>query len=384
MRKASPGSVRRAFQPWNDPAAQPLVEFRGVTKRFGGVTAVADVSLALYPREFFALLGPSGCGKTTLMRMLAGFETPDEGQILLDGVDITAVPPHLRPVNMMFQSYALFPHLSVADNIGYGLKREGLPRAEIDRRVAEMLALVKLDGLGKRRPDQLSGGQRQRVALARALAKRPKLLLLDEPMAALDRKLRESTQFELMDIQSELGTTFMVVTHDQDEAMTMADRMAVMDHGRLVQIAPPDVIYEAPVSRHVAEFVGDINILEGHVESVEGDLVSVATPLAGIVELDEEAPTLSPGAPVLVGLRPEKIALSHDEPAQGTNKVRGEIWDIGYLGDMTMVQVMIGGDDGQLLKVSLTNRSRRIERPFAWEDAVWLSWDVEAGLVLKP
>jgi putrescine transport system ATP-binding protein len=384
MRKASPGSVRRAFQPWNDPAAQPLVEFRGVTKRFGGVTAVADVSLSLYPREFFALLGPSGCGKTTLMRMLAGFETPDEGQILLDGVDITAVPPHLRPVNMMFQSYALFPHLSVADNIGYGLKREGLPRAEIDQRVVEMLALVKLDGLGKRRPDQLSGGQRQRVALARALAKRPKLLLLDEPMAALDRKLRESTQFELMDIQSELGTTFMVVTHDQDEAMTMADRMAVMDHGRLVQIAPPDVIYEAPVSRHVAEFVGDINILEGRVESVEGDLVSVATPLAGIVELDEEAPALSPGAPVLVGLRPEKIALSHDEPTQGTNKVRGEIWDIGYLGDMTMVQVMIGGDDGQLLKVSLTNRSRRIERPFAWEDAVWLSWDVEAGLVLKP
>ncbi len=384
MRKASPGSVRRAFQPWNDPAAQPLVEFRAVTKRFGGVTAVADVSLSLYPREFFALLGPSGCGKTTLMRMLAGFETPDEGQILLDGVDITAVPPHLRPVNMMFQSYALFPHLSVADNIGYGLKREGLPRAEIDRRVAEMLALVKLDGLDKRRPDQLSGGQRQRVALARALAKRPKLLLLDEPMAALDRKLRESTQFELMDIQSELGTTFMVVTHDQDEAMTMADRMAVMDHGRLVQIAPPDVIYEAPVSRHVAEFVGDINILEGHVESVEGDLVSVATPLAGIVELDEEAPALSPGAPVLVGLRPEKIALSHDEPAQAANKVRGEIWDIGYLGDMTMVQVMIGGDDGQLVKVSLTNRSRRIERPFAWEDAVWLSWDVEAGLVLKP
>jgi putrescine transport system ATP-binding protein len=384
MRKASPGSVRRAFQPWNDPAAQPLVEFRGVTKRFGGVTAVADVSLSLYPREFFALLGPSGCGKTTLMRMLAGFETPDAGAILLDGVDITAVPPHLRPVNMMFQSYALFPHLSVADNIGYGLKREGLPRAEIDRRVAEMLALVKLDGLGKRRPDQLSGGQRQRVALARALAKRPKLLLLDEPMAALDRKLREATQFELMDIQSELGTTFMVVTHDQDEAMTMADRMAVMDHGRLVQIAPPDVIYEAPVSRHVAEFVGDINILEGRVESIDGDLVGVATPLAGIVELDEEAPALSPGAPVLVGLRPEKIALSHDEPAQGTNKVRGEIWDIGYLGDMTMVQVMIGGDDGLLLKVSLTNRSRRIERPFAWEDAVWLSWDVEAGLVLKP
>ncbi len=384
MRKASPGSVRRAFQPWNDSAAKPLVEFRSVTKRFGAVTAVDGVSLALYPREFFALLGASGCGKTTLMRMLAGFETPDEGQILLDGVDITHVPPHLRPVNMMFQSYALFPHLSVADNIGYGLKREGLPRAEIDRRVGEMLALVKLDGLGKRRPDQLSGGQRQRVALARALAKRPKLLLLDEPMAALDRKLREATQFELMDIQSELGTTFMVVTHDQDEAMTMADRMAVMDHGRLVQIAPPDVIYEAPATRYVAEFVGDINVLEAQVTGVEGDVVQAHASLLGAMVLDEEAERPAIGATVAIGLRPEKIALSHDEPVQSVNKVRGEIWDIGYLGDMTMVQVMVGGDGGQLFKVSLTNRTRRIERPFAWEDTVWLSWDVEAGLVLKP
>ena len=384
MRKASPGSLRRAFQPWDDPAAKPLVEFRGVTKRFGTVTAVSDLSLSLYPREFFALLGPSGCGKTTLMRMLAGFETPDEGQILLDGVDITAVPPHLRPVNMMFQSYALFPHLSVADNIAYGLKREGLPRAEITRRVEEMLALVKLDGLGRRKPDQLSGGQRQRVALARALAKRPKLLLLDEPMAALDRKLREATQFELMDLQSELGTTFMVVTHDQDEAMTMADRMAVMDHGRLVQIGPPDVIYEAPANHYVAEFVGDINILEGRVASIEGDLVKVETGIAGTVELDEERPALAIGAPVLVGLRPEKIELSHDEPAGDVNKVAGEIWDIGYLGDVTMVQVMVGGESGRLMKVALANRTRRTARPFAWEDQVWLSWDVEAGLVLPP
>jgi putrescine transport system ATP-binding protein len=318
------------------------------------------------------------------MRMLAGFETPDAGEILLDGVDITAVPPHLRPVNMMFQSYALFPHLSVADNVAYGLKREGLPRAEIARRVAEMLALVKLDGLGRRRPEQLSGGQRQRVALARALAKRPKLLLLDEPMAALDRKLREATQFELMDLQSELGLTFMVVTHDQDEAMTMADRMAVMDHGRLVQIGPPDVIYEAPVNRYVAEFVGDINILEGRVAAVEDDVVRVDTPFAGRIELDEETPAFAQGAPVFVGLRPEKIDLSHDEPAGTVNKVAGEIWDIGYLGDFTMVQVMVGGDQGQLLKVALTNRTRRAARPFAWEDRVWLSWDVEAGLVLKP
>ncbi|MFN3670968.1 MAG: ABC transporter ATP-binding protein [Bosea sp. (in: a-proteobacteria)] len=384
LRRASPGSVRRAFQPWNDPAATPLVEFRQVVKRFGAVTAVDGVSLALYPREFFALLGASGCGKTTLMRMLAGFETPDAGQILLDGVDITAVPPHLRPVNMMFQSYALFPHLSVAENIGYGLKREGLGKAEIARRVEEMLALVKLDGLGRRRPEQLSGGQRQRVALARSLAKRPKLLLLDEPMAALDRKLREATQFELMDLQSELGTTFMVVTHDQDEAMTMADRMAVMDRGRILQIAPPDLIYEAPASRYVAEFVGDINVIEAEIVAVEGDLISARSPLAGAIQLDEEMLRPAVGARVAIGLRPEKIALSHDEPAQSLNKVAGEIWDIGYLGDMTMVQVMVGGDGGQLLKVSLTNRTRRIERPFAWEDRVWLSWDVEAGLVLPP
>ncbi|WP_293806969.1 ABC transporter ATP-binding protein [uncultured Bosea sp.] len=388
MKKTSPGSVRRAFQPWNDPAAKPLVEFRGVTKRFGDVTAVGDLSLALYPREFFALLGPSGCGKTTLMRMLAGFETPDAGTILLDGQDITGIPPHLRPINMMFQSYALFPHLSVAGNIAYGLKREGLPRAEIDRRVEEMLALVKLSGLGGRKPHQLSGGQRQRVALARSLAKRPKLLLLDEPMAALDKKLREQTQFELMDLQSELGLTFMVVTHDQDEAMTMADRMAVMDHGKLVQIGPPDVIYEAPANRHVAEFVGDINIFEGRIAAVEGELVRADVPIVGTVELDEEAPALKPGEPLIVGIRPEKIEIAHDEPLQAVNKVAGEIWDIGYLGDFTMIQVMLGqgdeGQGGQLVKVALANRTRRMARPFAWDDKVWLSWDVEAGMVLPP
>ncbi len=388
MKKSSPGSVRRAFQPWNDPAAKPLVEFRGVTRRFGEVTAVRDLSLSLYRREFFALLGPSGCGKTTLMRMLAGFETPDEGAILLDGQDVTGVPPHLRPVNMMFQSYALFPHLTVAGNIAYGLKREGLPRAEIDGRVGEMLELVKLSGLSGRKPHQLSGGQRQRVALARSLAKRPKLLLLDEPMAALDKKLREQTQFELMDLQSELGLTFMVVTHDQDEAMTMADRMAVMDHGRLVQIGPPDVIYEAPASRHVAEFVGDINIFEGRAEAIDGELVRAEVPLVGTVELDEEAPSLKPGDPLVIGIRPEKIEISHDEPGQAVNKVAGEIWDIGYLGDFTMIQVMLGqdtqGEGGKLVKVALANRTRRLARPFAWEDEVWLSWDVEAGLVLPP
>jgi len=384
LRKASPGSVRRAFQPWNDPATKPLVEFQDVSKRFGAVTAVENLSLSLYPREFFALLGPSGCGKTTLMRMLAGFEQPDSGQILLDGVDISAVPPHLRPVNMMFQSYALFPHLSVANNIAYGLKREGLPSAEITRRVEEMLALVKLDGLGPRRPDQLSGGQRQRVALARSLAKKPKLLLLDEPMAALDRKLREATQFELMDLQSKLGMTFMVVTHDQDEAMTMADRMAVMDHGKLVQIAPPDVIYEAPVNRYVAEFVGDINVFAGRVIGADGDVFSVETAFAGTIALNEQPGRLRLGEQVLVGLRPEKIDIGHDEPSEVANKVAGEIWDIGYLGDFTMIQIMVGGENGHLLKVALANRTRRTARPFAWEDKVWLTWDIEAGLVLEP
>ncbi|KRE17360.1 ABC transporter ATP-binding protein [Bosea sp. Root483D1] len=381
-RRASPGSVRRDFQPWNDPAAKPLVEFRNVTKRFGAVVAVDQLSLSIHVREFFALLGPSGCGKTTLMRMLAGFEQPDEGEILLDGVDITAVPPHRRPVNMMFQSYALFPHMSVGDNIAYGLKREGLPRADIAQRVETMLKRVRLNGMEKRRPDQLSGGQRQRVALARALVKQPKLLLLDEPLGALDKKLREETQYELMDLQADLGLTFMVVTHDQDEAMTMADRMAVMDHGRLLQIAPPDLIYEAPASRFVAEFVGDINLIEGRVTAVAGDLVTLENRPVGVIELDEDASTYRPGDALTVGLRPEKIVLSHDEPTQGVNKVAGEIWDIGYLGDMTMVQVMVGGDEGKLFKVSLTNRTRRIERPFAWEDRVWLSWDVEAGMVL--
>jgi putrescine transport system ATP-binding protein len=374
------GSVRRSFAPWADPKAEPLVRFERVTKRFGDFLAVDDLSLALYPRELFALLGPSGCGKSTLMRMLAGFEAPDAGRILLDGEDLSGVPPHRRPVNMMFQSYALFPHMSVWDNVAFGLKQEGLPRAEIARRVEEMLAVVKLEGLARRPPDQLSGGQRQRVALARSLAKRPKVLLLDEPLAALDRKLREATQFELMDIQVELGTTFMVVTHDQDEAMTMADRMAVMDRGRIVQIGPPEVVYERPASRFVAEFVGDVTIFEGVVERVEGEHVRVAVPGVGVVELDDNAPTVRAGDRASVAIRPEKISVSHDEPAEPANKVAGEVWDIGYLGDVTMLQVRL--DDGKLVKVGLANRTRRVARPIAWEDRVWLSWDVEAGVLI--
>lgn len=382
MTKRSLGNVRRSFAPWADPSARPLVEFDGVTKRFGDVVAVDNLSLSIYPREFFALLGPSGCGKTTLMRMLAGFESPDAGSVRLDGIDITGIPPHRRPVNMMFQSYALFPHMSVWDNVAYGLKQDGLSKADIATRVSEMLDLVKLEGFARRRPDQLSGGQRQRVALARSLAKRPKVLLLDEPLGALDRKLREATQFELMDLQASLGMTFMVVTHDQDEAMTMADRMAVMDHGRIVQIAPPEVIYETPATRYVAEFVGDVNILEAKVSRITGDIIGLQTDVAGAIEIDEEAFTLPVGTAVWIALRPEKIAISHDEPGTTVNKVSGEVWDIGYLGDFTMLQVKVGGDDGPLFKVSVPNRTRRVERPIAWEDRVWLSWDVEAGVLL--
>src|SRR5580692_1977848 len=251
-------------------ANMPLLRIEGVAKKFGSFRAVDGVSLDIRAGEFFALLGPSGCGKTTLLRMLAGFETPDQGRILLDGKDIARVLPHQRPVNMMFQNYALFPHLTVRDNIAFGLKRAGMPRAQITTRVAEMVALVKLEGLEKRKPDQLSGGQKQRVALARSLARRPQVLLLDEPLAALDRKLRASTQLELMELQRRLGMTFIIVTHDQEEAMTMADRIGVMDNGRLEQVATPRKLYEAPNSRWIAEFVGDINIFDGEVEIRDG------------------------------------------------------------------------------------------------------------------
>ena len=261
----NPAWTRAHVAPWSDPAARPLVRFDAVSKHFGGVTAVDGVSLDIYQGEFFALLGPSGCGKTTLLRMLAGFETPDAGRVLLDGADLTGAPPHRRPVNMMFQSYALFPHLTVAGNVAFGLKQDGLPKDEIAARIAEMLALLRLEGLEARKPDQLSGGQRQRVALARALVKRPRVLLLDEPLAALDKKLRGETQFELMRLKARLGLTFVIVTHDQEEAMTVANRIGVMNHGRLIQVATPSEIYEQPNSRWVADFIGDVNLIEGRV-----------------------------------------------------------------------------------------------------------------------
>jgi len=327
---------------------EPIVRIEGVIKRFGEITAVAGVDLEIMRGELFALLGGSGCGKTTLLRLLAGFQAPDAGRILIDGQDMTGVPPHLRPVNMMFQSYALFPHLDVAGNIAYGLKRESVARAEIATRVAEALALVKLDGLGARRPAQLSGGQRQRVALARALVKRPKLLLLDEPLAALDRKLREGTRFEMVRLQEQLGLTFVVVTHDQEEAMSMAGRLAVMDAGRIVQTGTPHELYERPTSRFVADFIGIANIL---------DL----------------------GGAKWLALRPEKIFLSADRPAT-TRTVAGKIVDIAYEGDRSLYRVAVG--DERVMLVSMANTLRTTVSAYSRGQDVWLGWNDEAGQVL--
>ena len=380
MAKKPIGPVRRDFAPWDDPQAKPYIEFRNVTKTFGDFTAVDNLSLKIYEREFFALLGGSGCGKTTMMRMLAGFETPNAGEIFLDGQNLAGVPPYKRPVNMMFQSYALFPHMSVEANVAFGLKQEGMPKDQIAARVEEMLKLVKLQDFAKRKPHQLSGGQRQRVALARSLAKKPKVLLLDEPLGALDRKLREETQFELTDLQYELGMTFLIVTHDQEEAMTMADRIAVMDRGRIIQIATPAEIYELPNSRFVADFIGDINLMECKVTAKEGDICRMTS-----VEFGCEIAVMHPveagiGETVWFAIRPEKVRISFDEPASKVNAVTGEVWDIAYLGDVSIYHTHIANE--QTVRATVANRSRVVERPVGWDDKIWLSWDADAGIVL--
>jgi putrescine transport system ATP-binding protein len=376
------GAVRRAFAPWSSPDAKPLIRFENVTKRFGEAMAVDHLSLDIFEGEFFCLLGPSGCGKTTLMRMLAGFETPSEGAITLGNQNLAGVPPYRRPVNMMFQSYALFPHMSVEKNIAFGLKQDGMPKDQIAERVSEMLRLVQLENLARRNPSQLSGGQRQRVALARALAKKPKVLLLDEPLGALDKKLREETQFELMDIQHDLHMTFVVVTHDQEEAMTMADRIAVMDHGRIVQVATPGEIYEQPKTRFIAEFVGDVNILEGHVQGQENGLWHVKTSSAEApLTIDDPDEVLHSGQAVAIAVRPEKMVIQRDPPGtDAINVLTGEVWDIGYLGDWTVYRVKLA--TGETLRVTRANASRFVENPIDWDEQVYVTFAPDAAVIL--
>ncbi|MCA0277906.1 MAG: ABC transporter ATP-binding protein [Proteobacteria bacterium] len=373
------GNIRREFAPWNKPDAKPYIQFKNVTKRFGDFTAVNNLSLSIFEREFFALLGASGCGKSTLLRMLAGFEEPTEGQILLDGQDLRGIPPYKRPVNMMFQSYALFPHMTVEQNIGFGLKQDGMPKADIEKRVADMLKLVKLGQFAKRKPHQLSGGQRQRVALARAVAKRPKVLLLDEPLGALDKKLREETQFELMDLQQTLGLTFVIVTHDQEEAMTMADRIAILDKGEVMQVATPAEVYEAPGSRFVADFVGNINMFEGKIASRNGSGTAIAGN-SGLTIHTSNAGEVPEGTEVAFAIRPEKIKVSSRKPESGDNVLEGEVYDIAYLGDMTIFHVKLG--DGLVVKASSLNATRATEDPLSWDDKAWISFRQDAGVVL--
>ena len=360
------------------------VRIANVTKKFGDFVAVSEVSLDIRRGEIFCLLGGSGSGKTTLLRMLAGFERPSTGTIYIDGVDMSLIPPYERPVNMMFQSYALFPHMSVEKNVAFGLEQEGLGRETIRRQVGEILDIVQMSGLGGRKPHQLSGGQRQRVALARALVKRPKLLLLDEPLAALDKKLRERTQFELLNIQQRLGVTFIVVTHDQEEAMTLGQRLGVMNHGRIAQVGTPSDIYESPATRFVADFIGSVNMFEGRVSEERAEGVRLEVGELGCMLRAERAVSCVRGATVWAAIRPEKISISRQPPLAATdvpeNAVRGTVREIAYMGDMSIYLVEIAS--GKMLRVTLPNTTRGGERPIAREESVWLSWHGSSPVVL--
>jgi len=371
-------------------AAKPIISFRDITKRWGSTLAVDNVSLDIEPGEFFALLGPSGCGKTTLLRMLAGLEVPSEGHVYIDGQDMSDIPPNKRAVNMVFQSYAVFPHMSVADNVAYGLKIDRVPQPERDKRVQEALDLVQLGHLATRMPDQLSGGQRQRVALARALVKKPKVLLLDEPLSALDAKLREAMRFELSQLQQKVGITFIMVTHDQDEALAIASRIAVMNKGSIAQLGTPSELYEFPASRFVADFIGSVNMFEGTLVEDKPDEATMACP-----ELDPHrvyVPHSVPGkkdSPVWVAIRPEKMTLHKEAAAPptvpecpgGHNVARGEIKEISYLGDISIFHVVLA--NGRLVRISRPNRSRWDQDNFAWGEKVWVSWDGASPVVLQ-
>jgi putrescine transport system ATP-binding protein len=366
---------------WNDPQAVPYISIDRVTKKFGDFVAVNNVSLKIYQRELFCLLGGSGCGKTTLLRMLAGFEEPTSGKIFIDGVDMTDIPPYDRPVNMMFQSYALFPHMTVEQNVAFGLKQDGIPKNEIKTRVDDMLSLVRLSQFCKRKPHQLSGGQRQRVALARSLVKRPKLLLLDEPLGALDKKLREHTQFELVNLQEQLGVTFVVVTHDQEEAMTLSTRIGVMNAGEIVQVGTPKDIYEYPSSKFVAEFIGNVNMFEGRMIEDEPDHVRIVSPeLDGTIYVDHGVSS-APDAVVSAAIRPEKINISTEAPPQTDNVARGVVKEIAYLGDMSVYLVQLSS--GKVVRVTQPNAYRHADASITWDQTVYLSWHASSPVVLS-
>jgi len=367
-------------EPWKDPRAQAYIRIEKVSKKFGDFVAVNDVSLSIYRGEIFCLLGGSGCGKTTLLRMLAGFEQPSSGRIFIDGADMDGVPPYERPVNMMFQSYALFPHMTVQDNVAFGLKQEGVKKAEVASRVAEMLSLVKLGGFEHRKPHQLSGGQRQRVALARSLVKRPKLLLLDEPLGALDKKLREHTQFELVNIQERLGVTFVVVTHDQEEAMTLASRIGVMNQGRIVQVGTPHEIYEFPASRFVSEFIGNVNMFEGRIIADEPDHVMIESQELGCPIYIGHGVSAPPDAMVWTAVRPEKMIITRAAPPEQHNRAQGTIKEIAYMGDMSIYLVQL--DSGKTVRITQPNAFRQAEDRLTWDERVWMSWHESSAVVV--
>ncbi|MFK7753186.1 MAG: ABC transporter ATP-binding protein [Sedimentitalea sp.] len=368
--------------PWLDPEGQtPLVQIKGVTKKYGAVTAVDNVDLDIYAGELFCLLGGSGCGKSTLLRMLAGFEDLNGGSINIDGADMSDVPAYDRPTNMMFQSYALFPHMSVEKNIAFGLQQDRISRSEIKDRVHDILTLVELADFKKRKPQQLSGGQRQRVALARALVKEPKLLLLDEPLAALDKKLRKQTQFELANIQEKVGVTFVVVTHDQEEAMTLATRLAVMDAGRFQQIGTPTEVYEFPESRFVADFIGSANIFEGRVIEDSPDHVRVKTEVCDVYI--DHGQSVKEGSKIWVGIRPEKIRITKsDDPVSGVNQVSGVVDDVGYLGESSIYKIKL--PNGQIIDATAPNQLRPMNRKhgITWEDQVNIAWEPSSAMLL--
>ena len=373
-------SENTPVSPWLDSTQKPYIQIENVTKKFGDFTAIDNLTLDIYKNEFFSLLGPSGCGKTTLLRMLAGFEKITDGKILLDGEDISEIPPHLRPINMMFQSYALFPHMTVEKNIAFGLKQDKMPENLINQRVEEMLELVELTDFAKRKPNQLSGGQSQRVALARSLAKRPKLLLLDEPLGALDKRLREQTQFELMDIQEKLKVTFVIVTHDQEEAMTVSSRIGVMDSGNLIQVATPAEIYEAPINKDVADFIGDVNLFKGIYKGQNEIGTQLLSDDSNSIIYATQKVDAAIGNQLWFAIRPEKLEISKRLPKNEHNILKGTIEDIAYGGSFSTYHVKL--QNGTILKAIRANRERTKEHHLTWGDEVFLQWAPHSAVVL--